>query len=124
MIPRMNRMHLRSYRLAGAVALGLMATALTSCGYAEQEAGTPGLGDRCADFMQRSFPGSGVTIKAKHEQLARTAGGGLTVMIVTVSGVRKDTPESGGFVARNVAAECRFENAILTEFKWTQGPFR
>jgi len=45
-------------------------------------------------------------------------------MIVDVSGVRPKIPQIGGFLARDVAARCRFENGILTEFRWTKGPFR
>ena len=110
---------------AGAfIALNLLLVALAGCSYTEREAGTPGFGDRCADFMRRSFPGGDVRIKAKHEQILRTENSGLAVMIATVAGERKNVPESGGFIARDVAAECRFENAVLTQFRWTQGPFR
>ncbi len=45
-------------------------------------------------------------------------------MIVDVEAVRPDIPQSGGFLARAVAARCRFQNGILTEFRWTKGPGR
>ena len=44
-------------------------------------------------------------------------------MVARVEGVRKDVP-AGGFVLRDVAVECRFDNGVLTGFRWTQGPLR
>lgn len=107
------------------IALALTAVALAGCSFSETErkAGTPGFGDRCADFMERSFPWADITLKNKQEHIARTASS-LNVIVATVSGEREKIPEDGGFVVRNVTAECRFENGVLTSFKWTQGPFR
>jgi hypothetical protein len=45
-------------------------------------------------------------------------------MVVNVEGVRPDIPATGGFLARDVAARCRFENGILTQFRWIKGPGR
>src|SRR6185312_7302225 len=49
---------------------------------------------------------------------------GLGLMIVDVEGMRPDIPATGGFLARDIAARCRFQNGVLTEFRWTKGPNR
>jgi hypothetical protein len=83
-----------------------------------------GLGDSCADYMRLSYPGARVDIRLQHVEVANTRSGGLGLMIVDVEGVRPDIPASGGFLANEVAARCRFESGILTQFRWTKGPFR
>jgi hypothetical protein len=83
-----------------------------------------GLGDSCADYMRLSYPGARIDVKIQHVEVANTPSGGLGLMIVDVQGVRPDIPASGGFLANEVAARCRFENGILTQFRWTKGPFR
>jgi len=83
-----------------------------------------GLGDRCADYMRLSYPGVRIDVRIRNVDVANTRGGGLGLMIVDVHGVRPDIPASGGFLANEVAARCRFENGILTQFRWTEGPFR
>lgn len=83
-----------------------------------------GLGDRCADYMRLSYPGARIDVRVSHVEVANTKSGGLGLMIVDVQGVRPDIPASGGFLANEVAARCRFENGILTQFRWTSGPFR
>jgi len=80
--------------------------------------------DRCADMMRRAFPGVEIVIDVKNDRVGTTPQGGIGVMIAEVEGDRPDLPETGGFLARHVAARCRFENGILTEFRWTKGPFR
>jgi hypothetical protein len=84
----------------------------------------PGLSERCADMMRASFPRTDIEIKIDRNQASTTDYGGLGTMVVDVVGVRPRIPASGGFLAREVAARCRFENGILVEFRWTQGPFR
>jgi hypothetical protein len=83
-----------------------------------------GLSDRCADIMRISYPGAKMDITLTHDDVATTESGKLGLMIVDVQGVRPDIPASGGFLARDVAARCRFENGILTQFRWTKGPYR
>ncbi len=84
----------------------------------------PGLAERCADAMRASFPGGDIEIRIDRRQANATDYGGLGALIVDVQGVRPKMPQTGGFLAREVAARCRFENGILTEFRWTEGPFR
>ncbi|HXE16111.1 MAG TPA: hypothetical protein VN632_02700 [Stellaceae bacterium] len=83
-----------------------------------------GLGDRCADYLRFSFPGATIQVTAKHVDVANTQHGGLGLMIVDVEGMRPDIPATGGFLARDIAARCRFQNGVLTEFRWTKGPNR
>jgi hypothetical protein len=83
-----------------------------------------GYSDRCADIMRQSFPGAEIDIKETGARAATAEHGDLGLMIIDVEGVRPDVPETGGFLARSVAARCRFENGVLTEFRWTKGPYR
>jgi len=83
-----------------------------------------GLGDRCADFMRLSYPGVRINVRIRNVDVATTRSGGLGLMIVDVHGVRPDIPARGGFLANEVAARCRFEDGVLTQFRWTEGPFR
>ena len=82
-----------------------------------------GLGDRCADFMQRAFPGA--NIKITNEQAAPDPGSGtFATMVARVDGVRPKVSEEQAVARREVAVACRFENGILTSFRWIQGPLQ
>lgn len=83
-----------------------------------------GLSDRCAAIMRQSYPGGDIRIVARHATISTTRHGNLGLLIADVEGVRPDIPATGGFLARDVAARCRFQNGILVEFRWTKGPFR
>lgn len=92
---------------------------LAGCSGIVQESFT----QRCADLMKESYPGGGdIAVTAASAALDKNATN-ITSMIATVRGTRRDVPK-GGFVAREVAAECRFDNGVLTSFHWTKGPFR
>lgn len=82
--------------------------------------GDAGLADRCADVMQRAFPGGKISITGK-QAATDTDVATMTAIIAQVQGIRKDVPE-GLPVAHDLAVECRFENGILTGFRWTAGP--
>jgi hypothetical protein len=75
-----------------------------------------GLAERCADIMQRAFPSASIEI-GKSDASAR----GLTTIVAHVEGTRTDLP-AGGPLTRDLAVECRFDDNILTEFRWTAGP--
>ena len=77
-----------------------------------------GMADRCADIMQRAYPGADIDI-TKREAGATS----LTTIVAHVAGVRNDMPPHGP-LPRDLAVECRFDNGILTEFRWTAGPLR
>ena len=76
------------------------------------------MADRCADIMQRAFPDADIDI-TKSEAAATN----LTTIVARVEGVRNAVPPHGP-VARNLAVECRFDNSILTGFRWTAGPLQ
>jgi hypothetical protein len=104
----------------------LLALVLAACGDIERPDAirNTGLGDRCADYLRLSYPGAKIEIKLQHVEVATTESGKLGLMIVDVQGLRPDIPATGGFLANQVAARCRFENGILTQFRWTKGPYR
>ena len=94
------------------------ATALLWLGAGCHLAPSGGMADRCADTMQQAFPGADINI-TKREATAAS----LTTIVAHVEGIRNDMPPHGP-LARNLAVECRFDNSILTEFRWTAGPLR
>ncbi len=79
---------------------------------------TIGLADRCADVMRRAYPSATIEI-TKSEAAATT----LTTIIARVEGSRTDKPPDGPLL-RDLAVECRFDENVLTGFRWTAGPTR
>jgi hypothetical protein len=77
-----------------------------------------GVAERCADFMQRAFPSAALEV-AKSEASATS----LTTMIARVQGVRSNLPAEAA-APRDLAVECRFDENVLTGFRWTAGPTR
>ena len=75
-----------------------------------------GLAERCADIMQRAFPSASIEV-GKSDASAT----GLTTIVAHVEGTRTDMP-AGGPLTRDLAVECRFDDNILTGFRWTVGP--
>jgi hypothetical protein len=97
---------------SAACLLSLICWLCTGCGVIPDS----GLAGRCADIMQRAFPSAAIEI-GKSEASAT----GLTTIIARVDGVRSDMPAEGP-LAHNLAVECRFDDNILTGFRWTTGP--
>ncbi len=81
-----------------------------------------GFADRCIDFMERAYPGAAIKI-TKQQAAPDPASGDFATSVAIIEGVREKVP-AGEFVARDVAVECRFENGILTSFRWLAGPLR
>jgi hypothetical protein len=77
-----------------------------------------GLADRCADIMQRAYPNA--TIDVTKSAASATS---LTTIIAQVEGVRTNLPPDAP-LPRELAVECRFDENILTGFRWTAGPTR
>jgi hypothetical protein len=77
-----------------------------------------GMADRCADIMQQAYPGVDIDI-TKREAAATS----ITTIVAHVEGVRSDMPLHGP-LPRNLAVECRFDDSILTGFRWTAGPLQ
>jgi len=66
--------------------------------------------------MQRAFPSASIEV-GKSDASAT----GLTTIVAHVEGTRTDMP-AGGSLTRDLAVECRFDDNILTGFRWTAGP--
>lgn len=77
-----------------------------------------GLADRCAAIMRLAYPSTTIDI-TKREASATS----LTTIVASVEGVRTDLPPDQP-LARDLAVECRFDENILTGFRWTAGPTR
>lgn len=77
-----------------------------------------GLAERCADIMRRAYPSAKIDITKRGASATS-----LTTIIAAVEGVRTDLPPDSPS-ARNLAVECRFDENILTGFRWTVGPTR
>ena len=101
----------------GLIVALLLCAALSGCGLRE-----PSLSDRCGQAMREAFPGGKIKV-TKAEVIADPAGASVTSMIAKIGGQRQNVAE-GDVVARDVAVECRFEDNILTGFRWTTGPLQ
>ncbi|MGH6988720.1 MAG: hypothetical protein ACREFD_01485 [Stellaceae bacterium] len=112
---------IRPASLAACAALVLV---LAGCGAASAPFRARGDGTRCAEIMRLSYPGVRITLKVTHVTISAPSHGSLSTLIADVVGIRPNVPAKGGFLARDVAARCRFENGILTRFRWTKGPYR
>ena len=77
-----------------------------------------GLAERCADIMRRAYPSATIDI-TKRDASATS----LTTIIASVEGTRTDVALDGSLV-RDLAVECRFDENVLTGFRWTRGPTR
>ncbi|HEY1259527.1 MAG TPA: hypothetical protein VGF34_09770 [Stellaceae bacterium] len=75
-----------------------------------------GMADRCADLMQRAYPGADIDV-FKREAAATS----LTTIVAKVEGWRRDLPPNAP-LPQDLKAECRFDNSVLTGFHWTKGP--
>ncbi len=100
-------------RGSAASALGILGCLAAGCGVV-----SGGLSDRCADTMQRAYPGAGIEITRRE-----AAATGINAITAKVEGVRKDMPPDGP-LPRDLAVECVYEGDILTGFRWTAGPTR
>jgi hypothetical protein len=113
----MSKRRLPPRAIAAWLATGLL---LAGCGLGSLR--DVSYSDRCAELMKSSFPGGNIEVTKQNAAIDQS-GGNISTMLVTVEGTRKDVPASG-FVARDVAVECRFDDGVLTSFRWTTGPFR
>jgi hypothetical protein len=75
-----------------------------------------GAAERCADIMRRAYPTAAIDI-TKSEASATS----LTTIVAKVEGVRTDLP-AGAALPQDLAVECRFDENVLTGFRWTAGP--
>jgi hypothetical protein len=105
-------------RAAAAVGLVLALAALAGCGVRLRDAS---LLDRCGTLLQDAFPGGG--IKVTKQEAVTPPTDSVAAIVVAVRGIRRNVAPDG-IPLREVAAECRFDQGILTDFRWTQGPLR
>ena len=84
---------------------------------AQSATGSVGLADRCVDFMRRAFPDT------RLDETDRKVSADAQTTTVAIAADRRNVPAEGPY-ARKVGVECRFENGILTGFRWTEGPIR
>jgi hypothetical protein len=104
---------MRYFRQAWAALLAaLLCAAAAACGIPHDV----GLADRCADIMRRAYPSAAIDI-TKSEASATS----LTTITAQVEGVRTDLPPDAA-LPRDLAVECRFDENVLTGFRWTVGP--
>jgi hypothetical protein len=94
------------------------AAALVAAGAGCSVAPSGGMADRCARIMKEAYPGGDIAIT--NSEAAATS---LTTILAHVEGMRHDLP-AGGPVPRHLAVECRFDDSILTRFRWTAGPLQ
>ena len=66
--------------------------------------------------MRRAYPT--VAIDITKSEAAATS---LTTIVAKVEGVRTDLPV-GAALPQDLAVECRFDENVLTGFRWTAGP--
>ena len=107
-----------------ALALASLALLLAGCDWAsgvgfdaQSAMGSVSLGERCVDFMRRAFPDT--RLDATDRKVS--AESDSTTVVITAD--RRNVP-ADGLYARKVGVECRFENGVLTSFRWTEGPIR
>jgi hypothetical protein len=93
-----------------------LACCLAGCAKVGRLAPQSGMADRCAQFMNKAYPGAELDT-TKSEAVATS----LTTIVAKVEAVRTDLPSHAPLPHR-VAVECRFDNGALTSFRWTKGP--
>jgi hypothetical protein len=76
---------------------------------------TLGLGDRCAEFMQKAMPFAEIDIGDRS-----STSPDIRTIIAKAQGTRTDLPQ-GSPVDRDLAVECTFTDSVLTGFRWTKG---
>jgi hypothetical protein len=76
---------------------------------------TLGLGDRCAQFMQRAMPSAQIDIGDRS-----STSPDIRTIVAAAQGTRTDLPP-GSPVDPNLAVECTFTDSVLTAFRWTKG---
>ena len=101
-----------------ALLLLLQTLLLAGCG-TDLAAGSPA--ERCGELMQQAFPGG--RIEVTRTQLVPAPAESIATMVITAEGRRRGIAP-GGPPLSDVAVECRYNDGILTGFRWTRGPLR
>jgi len=66
-------------------------------------------------FMRRAYPDSGIKVTSRD---INVVGNSFTVGITS----EREKVSSDESYAREIGVECRFDDNILTGFRWTAGP--
>lgn len=103
---------LRARRAPVALACLLLCFSAAGCRLVPQG----GMAERCADLMKSAYPGADIDITKRV-----AAAESLTAIVAHVEGERTNLPPNTT-LARHLAVECRFDNDVLTGFRWTAGP--
>jgi hypothetical protein len=74
------------------------------------------MAERCSDMMRAASPGADFDV-TKREAAATS----LTTIVAHVEGERTNLPPDAK-LPPHVAVECKFDNGVLTGFRWTAGP--
>jgi hypothetical protein len=82
-------------------------------------AGSASYIDRCIDIMKRAYSSAHIEITNKRIGI----GPNMDMAIVDVQGTRNDVP-AGGKTPRDIAAQCRYESGVITDFHWTTSPLQ
>jgi hypothetical protein len=99
-------------RAHAVLAAGFLCCAVAACHLAPQG----GMAERCAQFMTSAYLNADIDI-TKREAAATS----LTTIVAYVEGDRTNLPPNTT-LARHLAVECKFDNDVLTGFRWTAGP--
>lgn len=106
---------MRAFRQAPAILLlGALGPLTAGCGIPHDV----GAAERCADIMRRAMPGAAIDITK-----SGASADSLTTITARVDAVRTDLPADAPS-PRELAVECRFDENVLTQFRWTAGPMR
>jgi len=76
---------------------------------------TLGLGDRCAEIMQKAMPFAEIEIGDR-----TSTSSDIRTIVAKAAGTRTDLPQ-GSPADRDLAVECTFTDSVLTGFRWTKG---
>jgi hypothetical protein len=75
-----------------------------------------GMAERCVNLMKEAYPGADINITK-----IMAAATSLTTIVANVEADRTNLPSHPPIV-HHLAVECRFDNDVLTGFRWTAGP--
>jgi hypothetical protein len=105
---------------ASAALVILAIASLAGCDWAKDVSGrvnpdTLSLADRCANFMKAAMPSAEIEIAKRTSENT-----GIRTITARVEGTRIDGAKDAP-IERSLAAECRFDNNLLTAFQWTKG---
>jgi hypothetical protein len=106
----------RSAAILAAILAVVAAGLLTGCGLSRRIApDTVSLADRCSEIMKAAMPFADIDIGNRSSQSTD-----IRTIVVHVEGTRTDKAGNDQ-VGHDLAAECTFEDGVLTGFHWTKG---